>query len=30
MKITNDILTELEHIRSAIDDAYDVLNTTLY
>ena len=30
MKITNDILTELSHIRSAIDDAYDVLNTTLY
>ena len=30
MKITNDILTELSLIRNAIDDAYDVLNTTLY
>jgi hypothetical protein len=25
MKITNDILTELEHIRSAIDDMYETL-----
>ena len=30
MKITNDVLSELGLIRNAIDDAYDVLNTTLY
>ena len=29
MKITNDILTELSHIRNAIDAAYDALNVTL-
>ena len=30
MKITNDILTALSHIRNAIDAAYDALNVTLY
>ena len=30
MKITNDVLSELGLIRNAIDDAYDVLKTTLY
>jgi len=30
MKITNDVGVELIKIRAAIDDAYDLLNTTLY
>tara|TARA_R110000751_G_C13661217_1_gene469179 strand:+ start:498 stop:719 length:222 start_codon:yes stop_codon:yes gene_type:complete len=30
MKITNDVLAELEKIRSAIDDAYNKLNVILY
>ena len=30
MKITNDVLTELQKIRSAIDDAYDKLNVVMY
>ena len=30
MKITNDVLAELGHIRNAVDAAYDALNTTLY
>ena len=30
MKITNDVLAELQNIRAAIDDAYDKLNVTLY
>ena len=30
MKITNDVLAELENIRSALDDAYDKLNTVKY
>ena len=30
MKITSDVLAELEKIRSAIDDAYNKLNVILY
>ena len=30
MKITSDVLTELEKIRSAIDDAYNKLNVVMY
>ena len=30
MKITNDVLAELQKIRSAIDDVYDKLNVILY
>tara|TARA_R100000008_G_scaffold19076_1_gene9780 strand:- start:352 stop:573 length:222 start_codon:yes stop_codon:yes gene_type:complete len=30
MKITNDVVAELQKIRNAIDDAYDKLNITLY
>ena len=30
MKITNDVLTELQKIRSALDDAYDKLNIVMY
>ena len=30
MKITNDVLAELIKIRSALDDAYDKLNTVKY
>ena len=30
MKITNDVLAELEKIRSAIDDAYNKLDVILY
>ena len=30
MKITNDVLAELQKIRSALDDAYDKLNTVKY
>ena len=30
MKITNDVLAELQKIRSAIDDAYDKLNAVMY
>ena len=30
MKITNDVLAELQKIRSAIDDAYDKLNVVMY
>ena len=30
MKITNDVLAELEKIRSAIDDAYNKLNVIMY
>ena len=30
MKITNDVLTELQKIRSALDDAYDKLDTVMY
>ena len=30
MKITNDVLAELEKIRSAIDDAYNKLNVVMY
>ena len=30
MKITNDVLTELIKIRSAIDDAYDKLDVVMY
>ena len=30
MKITNDVLTELQKIRSALDDAYDKLNVVMY
>ena len=30
MKITNDVLAELTKIRSALDDAYDKLNTVKY
>ena len=30
MKITNDVVTELQKIRSALDNAYDKLNTVKY
>ena len=30
MKITSDVVAELQKIRSAIDDAYDKLNTVKY
>ena len=30
MKITNDVLAELQQIRAAIDDAYDKLNVVMY
>ena len=30
MKITNDVVAELNKIRSAIDDAYDKLNVVMY
>ena len=30
MKITNDVLAELKKIRSALNDAYDKLNTVKY
>ena len=30
MKITSDVHTELQKIRSAIDDAYEKLNVILY
>ena len=30
MKLTNDVLTELTKIRSAVDDAYTKLNVVLY
>ena len=30
MKLTNDVLAELQKIRSAIDDAYNKLNVILY
>ena len=30
MKITNDVFAELQKIRSALDDAYDKLNTVKY
>ena len=30
MKITNDVLAELQKIRAAIDDAYDKLNVVMY
>ena len=30
MKITNDVLAELQKIRSAIDDIYDKLNVVMY
>ena len=30
MKITSDVLAELIKIRSAVDDAYDKLNTVKY
>ena len=30
MKITNDVLTELQKLRSALDDAYDKLNVVMY
>ena len=30
MKITNDVLAELTKIRSALDDAYDKLDTVMY
>jgi len=30
MKLTNDVLTELIKIRSAIDDAYNKLNVVMY
>ena len=30
MKITNDVLAELEKIRSAIDDAYNKLDVVMY
>ena len=30
MKITNDVLAELQKIRAAIDDAYDKLNIVMY
>ena len=30
MKITNDVVAELQKIRSALDDAYDKLNTVKY
>jgi len=30
MKITNDVLAELQNIRAAIDDAYDKLNVIMY
>ncbi len=30
MKITNDVLAELQKIRSAIDDAYNKLNVVMY
>ena len=30
MKITNDVVAELQKIRSALDNAYDKLNTVKY
>ena len=30
MKITNDVLAELQKIRSALDSAYDRLNVVMY
>ena len=30
MKITNDVIDELQKIRSAIDDVYEKLNVILY
>ena len=30
MRVTNDVLTELTKVRSAINDAYDKLNITLF
>ena len=30
MKITSDVVTELQKIRSAIDDAYNKLNVVMY
>ena len=30
MKITNDVVAELQKIRSAIDDAYNKLNVVMY
>ena len=30
MKITNDVVAELQKIRSAIDDAYNKLNVIMY
>ena len=30
MKITNDVVAELQKIRAAIDDAYDKLNVVMY
>ena len=30
MKITSDVVTELQKIRSAIDDAYNKLNVIMY
>ena len=30
MKVDNEVLNELKKIRGAVDNMYDVLNTTLY
>jgi hypothetical protein len=30
MKVDNEVLNELKKIRNAVDNMYDVLNTTLY
>ena len=30
MKLTNDVLTELTNIRSAVDDSYSKLNVLMY
>ena len=30
MKITNDVVAELQKIRSALDDTYDKLNVVMY
>jgi hypothetical protein len=30
MKITNDVVAELQKIRAAIDDAYEKLNVVMY
>ena len=30
MKITNDVVEELQKIRAAVDDAYDKLNVIMY